>query len=1312
MKHLLHHLLDHPRLNGPAFRRTVLLAWCGLIALGASHAQDCNLACDGTPDAPLQVTVTQNCSITLVPDNVLEGPEECPGQKNIVVRDLQSNLIVQGVDEVFFDGSPFIDQVLSVTTTDIASGLFCVSFIRVVDNLPPTITCMPVSVNCLSNTSPGSITGPSFSDNCSDEDLQLSFSDFPTPGSCLTDYVKVIDRNWTVTDPSGNTAHCVQTITVRRPELEEVAFPPNVTLTCGSLDTNPSATGMPTLQGVPFMNGDVCGLTVAHSDEHVEICGNIEFQILRTWTVTNQCTDFSTSQVQVITVQDTEAPVITCPAPFTVNTTAGQCTATVNLEQATATDNCGPTPQIFISTSYGAVGLGPHPFVPSGTHTIQYTAEDQCGNTSVCSTTITVVDNEEPVAICEDQVIVSVPTGGLAQVMAATFDEGSFDNCSGTVYFKVKRMTAGQCNGANGDDSDVIPGYQEWFDDKVLFCCEDIGNGQVTVTLRVYSVNPGAGPVNPNREQPGGDLYGTFADCMVQTTVGDQLPPVFQNCPANTTVDCHTDLSNLAAFGNPVVTDNCSYTVEADSTEEINDCGEGTIIRTFSAVDPSGNISHCSQTITVVNNDPLLASHITWPLDYTTDVCGTTVDPEDLPAGYDVPVINYDGCGSVMVNHTDEIYDIAPPACFKILRLWTVIDWCNFDPDHPEAGGKYADIQVIKIQDHVNPVITCPANIEVNVSNNCTNAAVTLGNAVAEDCSPNVLVTNNSPYAASTGANASGTYPLGTTVVTFTASDRCGNTSTCSTEIRVEDNTPPSPLCIVGLSASLSNMNGQVMAMVPATAFNAGSTDNCTPTGQLGLTIKRSVPGSIPTPATTTSVNFTCADLGTQLVELWATDQAGNADYCLTYITIQDNSGVCPNMTTSAMIAGAITTSEGDNVEGVSIQITGTSSQQMMTGLDGFFEFPNIPLGGDYSVAPYNNSDLLNGVSTIDLVLMSKHILGIQPFDSPYKILAADIDRSGNVSTMDLIRLRKVILHIDNEFPNGNTSWRFIDAGFIFPNPSNPFATYFPEIYNINDLYDDEMHVDFIAIKVGDVNMSAVPNSNVTSNRSVPGKMNLQVENRDFGKDEEVTVDIMAEDAGLYETFQFTLYFDPAVLEWEGLDPGSNIPNMDENNFGTTELDQGLLTVSWNESGSSRVQEGAVLFSLKFRATGPGKLNELMTVSGKLTQAEASTRDGEVRTVQLNFTDKEPTDGYALYQNQPNPFRDQTIIGFDLQEAGPASLQIFDISGKAVYQAQGQFNDGYNEFTVNRSDLPAAGLYYYLVESGRWRETKKMLLTD
>ncbi len=122
-----------------------------------------------------------------------------------------------------------------------------------------------------------------------------------------------------------------------------------------------------------------------------------------------------------------------------------------------------------------------------------------------------------------------------------------------------------------------------------------------------------------------------------------------------------------------------------------------------------------------------------------------------------------------------------------------------------------------------------------------------------------------------------------------------------------------------------------------------------------------------------------------------------------------------------------------------------------VTGAFGDYGFPGLVAGANYTVTPEKNVDPLNGVTTYDLVLISKHILGIEALDSPYKMIAADINNSGSISTIDMVELRKLILFIDTEFQN-NTSWRFVDAEFVFPNASNPWATSFPEIFSVNDL--------------------------------------------------------------------------------------------------------------------------------------------------------------------------------------------------------------------------------------------------------------------
>ena len=203
-------------------------------------------------------------------------------------------------------------------------------------------------------------------------------------------------------------------------------------------------------------------------------------------------------------------------------------------------------------------------------------------------------------------------------------------------------------------------------------------------------------------------------------------------------------------------------------------------------------------------------------------------------------------------------------------------------------------------------------------------------------------------------------------------------------------------------------------------------------------------------------------------MEFWVTDLAGNQDFCSTTIDIQDNNGICPTPNATAIIAGNIQNEMGEEIENVTIEITGGNISSMVTGANGNFISPNLPAGQTYTVEPKKDMNHINGVSTYDLVLISKHILGTELLNSPYKIIAADANKSGSITTLDIIQLRKMILHIDDELQY-NTSWRFVAADFVFSDPLNPFVDNFPEVTDIENLTNDEA-IDFIGIKIGDVN--------------------------------------------------------------------------------------------------------------------------------------------------------------------------------------------------------------------------------------------------
>jgi hypothetical protein len=332
------------------------------------------------------------------------------------------------------------------------------------------------------------------------------------------------------------------------------------------------------------------------------------------------------------------------------------------------------------------------------------------------------------------------------------------------------------------------------------------------------------------------------------------------------------------------------------------------------------------------------------------------------------------------------------------------------------------------------------------------------------------------------------------------------------------------------------------------------------------------------------------------------------------------------------------------------------------------------------------------------LVLIAKHILGQLPLNSPYKLIAADVNNSKTVTTLDLVQLRRLVLGIDAKL-SSNTSWRFVDASFRFADQSNPWATQFPEVVNLNDLAGDT-RANFIAIKVGDVNNSAL----VTSTLRTNGTFSLRAEDRAIEAGTEVRVPIKASLAGM-EGYQFTLGYDRDAVELVDVEYGM----MQAEHFGVF-VQEGLLTGSWNAKGSKAV-EGETLFTLVLRAKAEVRsLSEVLHVNSRITAAEAYSKDGAYQSVALSFGERIVATGSPmLYQNIPNPFAGETVIGFNLPESGEATLTVSDIQGRVLRVIRGHYGAGYNQVILKSEELPS-GVLQYTLTSGDFTATRRMVV--
>ena len=222
-----------------------------------------------------------------------------------------------------------------------------------------------------------------------------------------------------------------------------------------------------------------------------------------------------------------------------------------------------------------------------------------------------------------------------------------------------------------------------------------------------------------------------------------------------------------------------------------------------------------------------------------------------------------------------------------------------------------------------------------------------------------------------------------------------------------------------------------IMAVVHANAFDARFKDNCTQIKNLKFSYSHDI--------TDTLKCFNCGDLGKNEIKVWVTDANGNQDYCLTFIDIQDNMFPCiPMINDTITLAGNIVTETGKDIEGVKVDLKGDMQNYAMTSNEGSFEFLDLTMEKSFEVIPGKDIEPLNGVSTIDIIKLQRHIMGQEALNSPYKLIAADLDGSKKITNNDLFVLKKLILHQINEIP-GQQSWKFVDKSYVFPVPTNPW---------------------------------------------------------------------------------------------------------------------------------------------------------------------------------------------------------------------------------------------------------------------------------
>ena len=1219
------------------------------------------------------------------------------------------------------------------------------------------VTAVPDTVIACDGSTLADMVAASGVDNCDDDvevEVEISLDEddpcFAANGMPNETVATVL---FTATDACGNVGTAQRTIRVIRPDLND----PRFVAKAADVQVECNETGVAPTPGViigAWKNGAfvadtrdtvslstteyICGYILTTEEEDVPStdCGSKKFVY---YSALDWCsTSGGILPIDTVFIEntDTEAPSFDAgtAAATDIELDHFSCTYDVaKLPVPSASDVCDENPSVRLDRvqrvengTLWTVDPSEWSALDCDTFELRWIAEDDCHEQLVNDTviqTITILDVTKPSAACVDQLNVSVPNEWGARVFVDDIDAGSFDAC-GIASREIRIVGSGAA-----------------WSDQVDIGCEYV-HSNVQIEMRVID--------NKGNENI------CWLDVLVEDKINpicEALPDEQGFCDeyhngelgASTDVNEDFEMSNSeyvaltgdllavynAEFGDPAALKVCEDNLNSAVCGSLEfeqqyqliawPCGQINAKRRYRVRDWSGNYSSwVEQRITI---DYRQNWSITFPADWEGS-CGDLAPAEDIE-------INNGACDLLGVEVTERQFEVPGDACFKIERTYHVINWCTFqagqDPveiarvegDHGfadgltvtsegnESNGYWTYIQVLRVHDDEAPVITiidpepCINGVDFDAlpygEEDVTPGAAPFEcdelktwSAIATDCSSNItwegrLFNSNTGELVATSNTNEISFIVSNKesyFAEFWAFDGCGNSAGNKGEpVLFWDCKKPTPYVLNGVAVELGQ-TGSVQ--VWATDLDQNSFDNCTDQSLLDFRIWADFLGEAPTDLAGVQslgkvIEFDCDRIGTNVVFIYVIDEEGNFDVVETFVNVQDNMSACSGVEPNAgMVAGRIVNPQGENVESVEVAISGGVNESMTTGADGYYQFELVS-GADYTVTPTKDINPLNGVSTFDLVLISKHILGITQFDTPYKYVAADVNKSGTITAFDMVQLRQLILNITEEFP-ANDSWRFVDASYEFTTP-NPASENFGEFYTINTLSGDMMNMDFVGVKVGDVNGNASANNLLgAESRSTVGTYNLTAQDRFVEAGEQVKVEFGSQ--GTAQGYQFTMnYAGTKGQIVEGVAKAAN--------FNTALAERGAIAASWNGEANEEVQ-----FALTFTATTSGLLSELVSISSDMTRAEAYNEAGELMNVSIDFTAPTAT-GFELSQNTPNPFKGETVIGFNLPVAGQASLTVMDAQGKVVKFISGDYAKGYNNITLKSNDLNATGAVSY-----------------
>ncbi|MEZ5039122.1 MAG: hypothetical protein R2828_04495 [Saprospiraceae bacterium] len=595
-------------------------------------------------------------------------------------------------------------------------------------------------------------------------------------------------------------------------------------------------------------------------------------------------------------------------------------------------------------------------------------------------------------------------------------------------------------------------------------------------------------------------------------------------------------------------------------------------------------------------------------------------------------------------------------------------------------------------------------------------------NGTLDEELPSTAVVGTSPY-----FTIRHSFPIGAHRLELRVADGCGNSNSANLRFEVRDCFVPDPVCFNGKVVNLAPVppgtdndgdgeEDEAGVTVLATDIIDAFDPECTQ--PLRFSINRL---NQPANINQGSLAFTCADRYSAEVELHIWDGAFNPDApqpdgtiggfnnksCRVTVYIQDENNLCSSCADDTALEGLIESTvplpANTNV------VLDVENYGRIETENGYFFAPGVSLGETYTVKPELDKFPRFGITTLDVIRIYRHILGDLPLETPYQLIAADVNNTQTITTLDMVEIRRLLLNNIDHFTN-NPSFRFVPKAYAFPVPENPWFEAFPESIVVENVSTCVLGLDFVSIKIGDV-VNGSNSNGLTSNGLEERDRNdflIEATDQTVYPGERHYVSFRVPKEKLVEGYQFSLQIDPMALELVDIQYGL----AKAGHFGWRFANEGIITSSWNQETDLPADVKSVeLFTLEVEAKTKATLSELIQISSTILTAEAYDQSGELMNVKLDWNPAEkPEKAFTVWQNFPNPFNKETSIQFEIQTPGLVQLIIHNPEGQLIYHHEAMYTMGRHKLSVRAEDLPGSGLLYYTLKAGEHMQTQRMVL--